>query len=204
MVMKSLPPIQHHVIIAIWLGSSISEAARACGVDRSTIHRWMREDARFIAALNQTVESERQEFETRISSMAARGLDKLDKALYAGDLGAAKFCAGLMFKIPRRQQNPRVIAKRIRRRKQREQEYLATPDTPPKAPVITSSIPTPPPPAQLPEGRAGESGTVDNAAPQPASQLPPSAFTLPPSPLNSPPTTHNTLAAPPPAPGTAD
>ena len=61
--------------------------------------------------------------------------------------------------------SPRVIAKRIRRRDQRVQDYLDAPNVPAKKPAITSTIHKLPP-AQIPDAAAPAGGPPpDSSAP---------------------------------------
>jgi hypothetical protein len=49
---SSLTPNQLKAIEALMRGASISGAAAAAGVDRTTVHRWLRDDVEFLAAYN--------------------------------------------------------------------------------------------------------------------------------------------------------
>ena len=54
---RSLSPTQIDVMAALLSGKTIKSAADQAGVDRSTIHRWMREDWDFQAARNRGVQA---------------------------------------------------------------------------------------------------------------------------------------------------
>ena len=61
-----LPSVsQEKVLIALLSGSCVTSAAKAGGVDRATVHRWLATDAAFIAAYNsyraEMVDAVRQE-----------------------------------------------------------------------------------------------------------------------------------------------
>jgi transposase-like protein len=51
----ALRPKQLQAIDALLLGKTITASAEETGVDQSTLHRWLREDYRFQAALNQRI-----------------------------------------------------------------------------------------------------------------------------------------------------
>jgi hypothetical protein len=152
-LLRTLPITQYRVLIELWAGRSIRHAAEICDIHRVTVHRWMREDARFIAALNQAQESNLQEVTARMSGLAAKSMDKLSNAVDHGDVNAAKFVINHVTKTRPGPHSPRVIAKRIRRRHQRIQEYLNSPDDggQPSAqtPKITSTIGAAPSPVPL-------------------------------------------------------
>ena len=47
-----LPPVQLRALASLARGSSVTDAAGAAEVDRTTLHRWLREDTAFQAAWN--------------------------------------------------------------------------------------------------------------------------------------------------------
>ncbi len=47
-----LPPTQERVVAALITGSTVTRAAELAGVDRTTVHRWLRDDWDFQAPLN--------------------------------------------------------------------------------------------------------------------------------------------------------
>jgi hypothetical protein len=167
LLFKSLPITQQRVLIELWGGRSMRQAAHICGINRMTINRWMRHDARFIAAHNQTIEFQQKEASIRMAGMLSKSMDNLDEELEHGDMKATMFVINKVMQIPRGSQSPRKIAKRIRRRDQRLQEFLNSPEdeslispdhlldcsTPlaPAAPTIISTIANPaePPPSEL-------------------------------------------------------
>ena len=64
--LPSLPSVpQEKVLIALLSGSCVTTAAKAGGVNRATVHRWLADDPAFIAAYNsyrlEMVEAVRQE-----------------------------------------------------------------------------------------------------------------------------------------------
>lgn len=51
-VQRSLTPAQIQALAVLALGQSVSDAARAAGVDRTTVHRWLHSDPLFSAEYN--------------------------------------------------------------------------------------------------------------------------------------------------------
>jgi transposase-like protein len=47
---ESLTPAQDTAIVALLAGKTITDAATAAGVDRATVHRWLKDDLAFLAA----------------------------------------------------------------------------------------------------------------------------------------------------------
>jgi AcrR family transcriptional regulator len=48
-----LSPQQITALVELVTGSTVTEAAKRAGVDRTTVHRWLASDALFVATLNQ-------------------------------------------------------------------------------------------------------------------------------------------------------
>ena len=70
-------------------GATITAAAKTAGVDRTTVHRWLREDATFQAARNRLHADMRREAAARLDHLAETALSTLQNALEAGDARAA-------------------------------------------------------------------------------------------------------------------
>ncbi len=49
---QTLTPAQAQALAALAAGQSVSEAASAAGVDRTTVHRWLNNDPGFVAEFN--------------------------------------------------------------------------------------------------------------------------------------------------------
>jgi hypothetical protein len=60
----ALPTRQRQVLEAPLTGASITGAAETTGIDRTTIHRWLKEDLEFQAALNTARREMRRELDT--------------------------------------------------------------------------------------------------------------------------------------------
>jgi AcrR family transcriptional regulator len=61
-------------ITALVAGATMQAAAAAAGVDRTTLWRWMREDAMFIWAYNQARADQRDAVQAELRSLAADAL----------------------------------------------------------------------------------------------------------------------------------
>jgi hypothetical protein len=154
LLFKTLPVTQYLVLTKLWHGYSISEAASVCHISRVTIYRWFRHDPRFAAAYNQTIEFQQKEANVRMVGMLTEAMDSVNKRVKHGDMKASMFVINHAMKVPRGSLSPKKVAKRMRRRDQRLQEYLNLPENDGKpsgqVPKITSTINEPPAPAALP------------------------------------------------------
>jgi hypothetical protein len=72
---------QATVIGKITAGETIVAAAVAAGVGRTTVYRWMREDAVFVAELNRCRKEYHDELQTRIRDAARAAVEALHHAL---------------------------------------------------------------------------------------------------------------------------
>jgi len=70
-------------------GASITKAAELAHVDRSTVHRWLREDPEFRAALNAAKREFRRELTARLHGLANAALEVVEKAVVNGDARVA-------------------------------------------------------------------------------------------------------------------
>jgi hypothetical protein len=66
-------------------GATMTAAANAASVDRSTVWRWQQHDANFIAELNRRRSELRAAHEARLGSLVDRALTAVEKALESGD-----------------------------------------------------------------------------------------------------------------------
>lgn len=86
---QGLEPRQLTAIESLLTGSTITDAATAAGVDRGTVHRWLKDDLDFQATLNGRRAALYQEFSDRLAGLAPRAIDVLAGALDMGDVKAA-------------------------------------------------------------------------------------------------------------------
>jgi hypothetical protein len=76
---------QERAIVALAAGRSAIEAAVEAGVSRRTLHRWLREDAAFIAAYNAWRRDATQSARGRMMALTNDAVDSLAAAVRAGD-----------------------------------------------------------------------------------------------------------------------
>ena len=69
-------------------GSSITKTAEIIGVDRSTVHRWLREP-KFIAARNRLAKEARDASHSRLHSLIGKAVAVVENRIKAGDLKAS-------------------------------------------------------------------------------------------------------------------
>lgn len=86
---------------AIVAGRSITDAAIDAGVDRSTVHRWLKEDD-FAAELNRARSALRTELNACLWNLAKTALSALSNGIEGGDTRAAfEVCRSLGLLEPR-------------------------------------------------------------------------------------------------------
>lgn len=86
-----LSPVQETVLAALLAGQKITDAAKAAGVDRTTIYRWLKDSDRpaFRCALNRGRRELRQATRARLLALADKAVDSLEVAFAEGDGKAA-------------------------------------------------------------------------------------------------------------------
>jgi len=87
--METLSPDQIKALGLLLTGKTTSAAAKDVGVDRSTVHRWVREDFEFQAALNRGKRELADAVQTRLLTIADKAAEVVGKAVHQGDLGAS-------------------------------------------------------------------------------------------------------------------
>jgi hypothetical protein len=86
---RGLKPTQSIVLEQLLAGESVTKAAKAGGVDRTTVHRWLREDAVFQGAYNAARRELSREVEARLPHLAEVALATVQAAVEQGDVRAA-------------------------------------------------------------------------------------------------------------------
>jgi transcriptional regulator of acetoin/glycerol metabolism len=86
---NDLKPGQTIALESLFTGMTVTRAAKAAGVDRTTVHRWLREDWAFQAAYNSAQRDLRREMETRLPHLAEAALETVHAAVNQGDVRAA-------------------------------------------------------------------------------------------------------------------
>lgn len=83
-----LTVVQRAVLADLLAGQSVTDAALHCEVGRATVHRWLKADA-FRRALAEGRATIRAAVETRLTAIAERAVDVLDRAIVNGETRAA-------------------------------------------------------------------------------------------------------------------
>ena len=86
---KELTTPQLAALDAVLNGSSVTDAAAAAGVARSTVHDWLRDNLPFQAALNRGRRDLRQAIVHRLERLANDATECVGKAVRDGDVKAA-------------------------------------------------------------------------------------------------------------------
>lgn len=80
---------QTKVLTALLSGSTVTDAAKQADVDRTTCHRWLRDDWKFQAALNRGRRDLTRVVEARLLHLAHQAADTVAQAVEEGDVRAA-------------------------------------------------------------------------------------------------------------------
>jgi hypothetical protein len=86
---EAITTVQESAIAALLTGNTITEAAAAANIDRTTIHRWMRTDFSFQAALNRARKELRDALSAKLLGLANAAAETVEKSIVAGDVKAA-------------------------------------------------------------------------------------------------------------------
>jgi hypothetical protein len=70
-------PAQMTVITALMSGETVAAAAERAGVARQTVHRWLTEDAVFVAAFNRVKRDQRASVQIGLQALAKEAIDAL-------------------------------------------------------------------------------------------------------------------------------
>jgi hypothetical protein len=86
---NELSPAQSEALSAIIAGNSITRAAEIAAVDRSTMHRWLREDWLFQAHLNREKRELKEAIEAHLLKIAENAAEAVSEAVSGGDTRTA-------------------------------------------------------------------------------------------------------------------
>ena len=81
----TLTPAQEKALAALLAGKSVTDAAATAEVDRTTVHRWLKDDFAFQAALNRGRRDLRDAMQSRLMALAERAADVVERAITDGD-----------------------------------------------------------------------------------------------------------------------
>ena len=82
---SGLTAIQSEVLSALLSGETIKAAAELADVDRSTVHRWLRDDWDFQAARNRGIEAIQSATITGLQALAQSALEAVQNSIRDGD-----------------------------------------------------------------------------------------------------------------------
>src|SRR5579872_1365044 len=88
-VAAALTPAQRIAIERLSVGETVVDAARAAGVTRMTLHRWLKQDAEFVAAYNAWQEETLASARGRLLALADTAVTTVANAMRNGDARAA-------------------------------------------------------------------------------------------------------------------
>src|SRR5262245_59093418 len=80
-----LSPSQEKALAALLAGKSVTEAAAAAEVDRTTVHRWLRYGYTFQAELNRGRRDLREAMRARLMCLAEKAVENVERALGRAD-----------------------------------------------------------------------------------------------------------------------
>jgi DNA-binding phage protein len=88
---EGLSPAQEKAVAALLAGQTVTAAAKAAEVDRTTVYRWLRDpyDPTFRVSLDRGRRELRQAMEARLLTLASKAADCLEGVLEEGDGKAA-------------------------------------------------------------------------------------------------------------------
>jgi hypothetical protein len=84
-----LTPAQRVAIEKLTVGETVVDAARAAGVTRMTLHRWLKQDAAFVAAYNAWQQDALASARGRLLALADTAVTTVGNAMRAGDTRTA-------------------------------------------------------------------------------------------------------------------
>ena len=79
---------KQQALLQLLEGHSVTKTAEAVGIDRSTLHRWLREP-KFIAERNRLVKESRDAARSRLHSLIGKAAEVVENRIKTGDLKAA-------------------------------------------------------------------------------------------------------------------
>lgn len=79
----TLSPIQETAVTALLAGETVTAAAHTAGVDRTTLHRWLKHDFVFTAALHQRQRECRDALLARLLALGDKAVRAVEKAIEA-------------------------------------------------------------------------------------------------------------------------
>jgi hypothetical protein len=90
-VTQCLTPQQERAVGLLLGGATVTAVAAGVGVSRETVHRWLRRDWPFVAAMNQGRRELHEAASARLAGVCGRAVENLARAVEEGDLKASLF-----------------------------------------------------------------------------------------------------------------
>ena len=123
---EKLTAQQAGVLERLLAGDTVTAAAKAGKVDRSTVHRWLREDPEFQAAYNQRRRELQEAYAARMLSLADHAIASVEHAITNGDVRASmKLLDGLGLLSPPEIGPEEVEAIQLAQSQQQNERVLA-------------------------------------------------------------------------------
>jgi len=85
----SLSPKQSRVLESLLSGETVTASAESGGVVRETVHRWLKQDWRFQAALNRGTREPVEAIQARLIATAKTSASNISEAVEQGDVKAS-------------------------------------------------------------------------------------------------------------------
>ena len=80
---------QERAVVLLLTGATVAAVAASIGVSRETVHRWLRDNFNFIAAVNRGKRELREATFSRLLGVWHRAVDNVAMAVEKGDLKAS-------------------------------------------------------------------------------------------------------------------
>ena len=81
----AITPSQEKALAALLAGKTVTHAAAGAEVDRTTVHRWLKEDFAFQAALNRGRRDLRKALQARLMNLAEKAAECVERSIGEGD-----------------------------------------------------------------------------------------------------------------------
>ena len=82
---KELTPAQDKALAALLEGKTVQDAAAAADVDRTTVHRWLKEDFAFQATYNRGRRELRDALKARLLGLAGKAAECVERSIGEGN-----------------------------------------------------------------------------------------------------------------------
>ncbi len=86
---RTLKPSQEKTLAALLEGQTIKDAATAGGVNRATVHRWLRDDVLFVAEYNRHRRELHHSLQSLLMRIATKAIAVVEKTVEEGDARSA-------------------------------------------------------------------------------------------------------------------